>query len=123
MVSHKFNLPCELHEITVTGDAHITSTMKIFRAPTVDSGSEKQYPHEIDWEHVQEGDSLIVFDVHVRDSGLGTLDILQFWDVIRRVDDDSFLVRIFNVVGLGNWGTFIVENINRLLDKKDIWDG
>lgn len=90
----------------------------IFRAPVIldGSGYHKRLPHLIDWAHVQVGDALIVISFHEVASGTKIIDILQFWQVLRQEDEETFRVAVNNVVGMAGDGKYVYNKIAALVD-------
>jgi hypothetical protein len=97
--------------------------LTIFRAPTIMDGSgHKRMPHEIDWEHVQVGDSLIAISIWERESGLRTLERLSLLDVVGKADEQTFEVYVNDIVPLGFDGKVIYDRIAALLGKPEAED-
>jgi hypothetical protein len=113
----QFEVACETIEFDVSENN--SQGELLFRAPVIlESGWDKSYPHEIDLEHVQIGDSIICVKLFARPSGLRVLDALQFWNVLDVYEPGCFRVECHNIVGCGFFGHYVVANINRLLGKK-----
>jgi hypothetical protein len=100
-------------------DDHVRDGMILFRAPTVldNSGTHKRLPEEIAFEHIQEGDSLIVMQINERSSGLRTLDSLRFIDVVRKEGSDAFEVLINDIVPPGSSGKIVFDRMADMLGK------
>jgi hypothetical protein len=99
------------------GPDNCGDTIILFRAPVVrdGSGTYKRMPHQIQWQHLQEDDSVIAVDFHDGPSGQKVLHILQFWHVIRREEDDMFTVDVNNIVGMSADGDYVFKQIGALL--------
>jgi hypothetical protein len=88
----------------------------LFRAPVVrdGSGTYKRLPHQIEWEHLQEGDAVIAMVIGDGPSGQKVIHLLQFWSILK-VEDDSFEVEINNIVGMAGYGDYVYNQISALV--------
>ena len=107
----------ELIECAV-GPDNCDPNLLLFRAPVIldASGYHKRLPHLIDWAHVQVGDALIALSLDQVGSGTKIIDILQFWQVLRKEGEDAFWVAVNNVVGMAGDGRYVYNRIASLVD-------
>jgi hypothetical protein len=99
------------------GPSNCGDDLLLFRAPVVrdGSGTYKRLPHQVSWEHIQEGDAIIAISLHRGPSGQEVIDILQFWNILRREDEETFSVAINNVVGMAGDGEYVYNRIASLV--------
>ena len=102
----------------VVGPNNCANGIILFRAPVVldGSGTYKRLPHQVQWQHLQEGDAVIAIDIGEGPSGQKVLDVMQFWRVLRKEDDESFEVEVNNIVGMAGFGDYVYNQIARLVD-------
>ena len=98
------------------GPDNCGSDILLFRAPVIldGSGSYKRLPHQVDWSHLQEGDAVIAITFHDGPSSQKVLDVLQFWNVLRRDGQDTLIVSVNNVVGMAGDGQYVYDRIAAL---------
>ena len=96
---------------------NVGNDVMLFRAPVVldGSGSYKRFLHQVQWEHIQEGDALFAISID-NDIDPPIIDILQFWRVIRKEDDESFTVQVNNIVGMAANGQQVYERMAALVE-------
>lgn len=102
------------------GPDNCGDTIVLFRAPVLrdGSGSYKRLPHEVQWKHLQEGDLVIAMDFHSGPSEQRVLAILQFWQVVEKVDDETFRVLVNNVAGMSGDGDFVYRRMAEMVGAK-----
>ena len=99
---------------------HIGDDMVIFRAPTIldGSGYHKRLPEEVKFEHIQVGDSLIIVSIYARPSGMRTLELLRFVDVVGVSEyGDEYEVFINDIVPPGSTGKQVFDRMADMLGK------